>query len=100
MPPANLLLPLSLNRNRILVRQHLSTALFLILAAVCCTVSPILKINVINDVILILNNVIKVNKSRRVRWVWHAASTGQMRNAYKIVRKPDENKPLKRPGYG
>jgi hypothetical protein len=34
-----------------------------------------------------------VTKSRRVRWTWHVARMGYMRNAYNIlVGKPEEKK--------
>jgi hypothetical protein len=43
-------------------------------------------------------NIIRMIKSRRMRWVWHVAYMGEMRNAYKIlVRKPEGRRPLRRP---
>jgi hypothetical protein len=43
-------------------------------------------------------HVIRVIKSRRMRWVGHIAHMGEMRNVYKIlVRKPERKRPLGRP---
>jgi len=40
-------------------------------------------------------NIIRVIKSRRMRWMAHVAHIGEMRNSYKIlVRKPEEKRPL------
>jgi hypothetical protein len=37
-------------------------------------------------------------KSRRMRWTWHEARTGERRNAYRIlVGKPEGKRLLKRP---
>jgi len=45
-------------------------------------------------------NIIRVIKSRRMRWVEHVACMGEMRNAYKILDgKPDEKRPLVRPRH-
>jgi len=42
-------------------------------------------------------NIIKVVKSRRMRWAEHAAFTGEIRNEYKIlVRKPERKRTLGR----
>jgi hypothetical protein len=42
--------------------------------------------------------VIRVIKSRRMRWTGRVACMGEMRNPYKILaRKPDAKKPLGRP---
>jgi len=30
-------------------------------------------------------NIIRVIKSRRMRWAWHMTSIGELRNAYKIL---------------
>jgi hypothetical protein len=44
-------------------------------------------------------NIVMIINSRRIRWVGHLAHTGEMRNAYRIlVRKPEGNRPLGRPG--
>jgi hypothetical protein len=43
-------------------------------------------------------NVIRVMKSRRMRWTEHVARVGEIRNAYNImVRKPEGKRPLGRP---
>jgi len=45
-------------------------------------------------------NIIMVIKSRRMRWVGHAARMGQMRNAYKIlVGKSEEMRALGKPTH-
>jgi hypothetical protein len=42
-------------------------------------------------------NMIRVIKSRRMKWAGHVAYMGEMRNEYKIlVRKPEEKRPLGR----
>jgi hypothetical protein len=42
-------------------------------------------------------NIIRVIKSRRMRWVGHVARMGEMRNVYKIlVGKPEGKRPLRR----
>jgi hypothetical protein len=44
-------------------------------------------------------NIIRVFKSRRMRWAGHLALTEDMRNAYKIfVRRPEGKRPLGRLG--
>jgi hypothetical protein len=43
-------------------------------------------------------NIIRVIKSRRMRWAGHVSRMGEMRNAYKIlVGKPEGKRPLGRP---
>jgi hypothetical protein len=43
-------------------------------------------------------SIIRVIKSRRMRWARHAARMGETRNAYRIlVGKPDGKRPLGRP---
>jgi hypothetical protein len=43
-------------------------------------------------------NIIRVIKSRRIRWVGHGARTGEMRNAYNtVVGKPKGRRTLGRP---
>jgi hypothetical protein len=43
-------------------------------------------------------NIIRVIKSRRMRWAGHVARNGETRNAYGIlVRKPEGKRPLGRP---
>jgi hypothetical protein len=40
-------------------------------------------------------NFIRVIKSRRMRWSWHVARMGEIRNAYKIlVKKPEGKRPI------
>jgi hypothetical protein len=43
-------------------------------------------------------NIVRVIKSRRIRWSGHIARMGEMRNAYNLVGKPDGKRPLRRPG--
>jgi hypothetical protein len=44
-------------------------------------------------------NIIRVIKPRRMRWVGHAARTGEGRGAYRVlVGKPEGRKPLGDPG--
>jgi hypothetical protein len=46
-------------------------------------------------------NIVRVIKSRKMRWVCHIAGMGEMRNAYEIlVRKPEGKSPLERPKCG
>jgi hypothetical protein len=43
-------------------------------------------------------NIIRMIKSRRMRWAGHVARMGETRNAYRIlVGKPEEKRPLERP---
>jgi hypothetical protein len=43
-------------------------------------------------------NIIRVMKSRRLRWAGHVARMGERRGAYRgLVGKPEGNKPLERP---
>jgi hypothetical protein len=43
-------------------------------------------------------SIIRVMKSRRMRWAGHAARMGEKRNAYRIlVGKPEVRRPLGRP---
>jgi hypothetical protein len=45
-------------------------------------------------------DIIKVIKSRKVKWVEHVACMGEMRSAYNIlVGKPEEKRPLRRPRH-
>jgi hypothetical protein len=44
------------------------------------------------------SSVIRMIKSRRMRWAVHVARKGEMRNAYRIlVGKPEGKRPLGRP---
>jgi len=46
------------------------------------------------------HNIIRVMKSRRMRWVGHLAQMGKMRNAYSILVGESESKiPLRRPRH-
>jgi hypothetical protein len=43
-------------------------------------------------------NIIRMIKSRRMRWAGHVAGIGERRNAYRIlVGKPERKRPLRRP---
>jgi hypothetical protein len=45
-----------------------------------------------------LPKIIRMIKSRRMRWAGHVARMGKKRNAYRIlVRKPEGKRPLERP---
>ena len=42
--------------------------------------------------------IVRVIKSRRMRWAWHVARMGEERGAYRVlVGKPEEKRPLGRP---
>jgi hypothetical protein len=46
-------------------------------------------------------NIIRIMKSRRIRWAGHVARMGEMRNAYRIlVEKLEGRRPLGRPRHG
>jgi hypothetical protein len=46
-------------------------------------------------------NIIRIIKSRRMRWARNVARMGRRRNAYRIlVGKPEEKTPLERPRCG
>jgi hypothetical protein len=43
-------------------------------------------------------SIIRIIKSRRMRWAGHVARMGEKRNAYRLlVRKPEGKRPLGRP---
>jgi hypothetical protein len=42
-------------------------------------------------------SIIRIMKSRRMRWAGHVARMGEKRNAYRLVGKPEGNRPLGRP---
>jgi hypothetical protein len=43
-------------------------------------------------------SIIRIIKSRRMRWAGHVARMGEKRNAYRLlVGKPEGNRPLRRP---
>jgi hypothetical protein len=47
-----------------------------------------------------LPSIIRVIKSRRMRWAGHVACVGEVRNAYSIlVGKPEGRRPLGRPRH-
>jgi hypothetical protein len=44
-------------------------------------------------------SIVRMSKSRRIRWAGHVARIGEKRNAYRIlVGKPGGKRPLGRPG--
>jgi hypothetical protein len=44
-------------------------------------------------------SIIRIIKSKRMRWAGHVARMGEKRNAYKLlVGKPEGKRPLRRPG--
>jgi hypothetical protein len=42
-------------------------------------------------------SIIRMIKSRRMRWAGHVARMGEKRNAYRILGKPEGKRPLGRP---
>jgi hypothetical protein len=43
-------------------------------------------------------SIVRVIKSRRMRWAWHVARMGELRGAYNIfVERPEGRRPLGRP---
>jgi len=41
-------------------------------------------------------NIVRVIKSKRMRWAWHVACMGKRRGVYRVlVRKPEGKRPLK-----
>jgi hypothetical protein len=45
-------------------------------------------------------SIIRIIKSRRVRWAGHVARMGEKRNSYMLlVRKPERKRPLGRPRH-
>jgi len=46
------------------------------------------------------HNIVRVKKSRRIRWVWHVARVGNRRGECRVfVGKPERNMPLGRPRH-
>jgi hypothetical protein len=44
------------------------------------------------------SSIIRVTKSRKMKWAWHVAGMGEKRNAYRIlVGNPEGRRPLGRP---
>jgi hypothetical protein len=49
-------------------------------------------------ILIIIINIIRMIKSRRMRWAGHVTRTGETRNVYTIlVGKPEGKRPLGRP---
>ena len=44
-----------------------------------------------------LPNIVRVVKSRRMRWAGHVARMGEDRGVHRVHRKPERKKPLGRP---
>jgi hypothetical protein len=44
-----------------------------------------------------LPSIIRIIKSRRMRWAGHVARTGEKRKAYRLVGKPERMRPIERP---
>jgi hypothetical protein len=43
-------------------------------------------------------NIVRVIKSRRLRWAWHVARMGEGRGVYRVlVRRPEGKRPLGKP---
>jgi hypothetical protein len=42
-------------------------------------------------------SIIRIIKSRRMKWTGHVARMGEKRNAYRLVGKPEGKRPLGRP---
>jgi len=46
-------------------------------------------------------NIVRVIKSRRMRWAGHVVRLGERRGVHRVlVRKPEEKRPLGRPRHG
>jgi hypothetical protein len=59
---------------------------------------PLDKRRQLKSVFLNWSNIIRMIKSRRMRWAGHVARMGEKMNAYRIlVGKPEGKKPLGRP---
>jgi hypothetical protein len=53
---------------------------------------------IMRNFISIIPSIIRIIKSRRMRWAGHVARMGEKRNSYRIlVGKPEGNRPLGRP---
>jgi hypothetical protein len=39
-------------------------------------------------------DIVRMIKSRRMRWAGHAACIGKMRNSYNLIGKPEGKRPL------
>jgi hypothetical protein len=42
-------------------------------------------------------NIVRLIKSRRMRWAGHVARMGEERGAYRVLGKPEVKRPLRRP---
>ena len=67
----------------------------------CCAMFPLewrrLHNEELND-LYCSPNIVRVIKSRRMRWVWHVARMGEERGVYRVlVGKPEGKRPLGRP---
>jgi hypothetical protein len=61
-------------------------------------VSQIISLNYVVHNLYSSPSIIRMSKSRRMRWAGHVARKGEKRNAYKIlVGKPEGKRPLARP---
>jgi hypothetical protein len=61
-------------------------------------VSTLFKVTVELRDLYSLPSIIRIIKSRRMRWVGHVARMGEKRNAYRLlVGKPEGKRPLGRP---
>jgi hypothetical protein len=45
------------------------------------------------------SSIIRMIKSRRIRWAWHVARKGNKRTAYILAGKPEGKRPLGRPRH-
>jgi hypothetical protein len=63
----------------------------------CAALEPLPKISNLYA----SSDIVRVMKSRRIRWVGHPAPMGEMRNLYRIlVRKPEGKTSPRRPRDG
>jgi hypothetical protein len=60
--------------------------------------SDFVYVSAINDYLYSTPNIVRVIKSRRMRWVGHVARMGEERGVYRgFVGKPEGRRPLGRP---
>jgi hypothetical protein len=53
---------------------------------------------VVSFLLAIPSSIIRIIKSRRMRWAGHVARMGEKRNAYRVlVGKPERKRPLQKP---
>jgi hypothetical protein len=68
-----------------------------ILKVILCGVSGIIHNEELND-LYSLPNIVRVVKSRRMRWAGHVARMGEERGVHRVlVGKPEGKRPLERP---